>query len=326
MGAFDFSSHILGIDLGSFNLRIAKDDKIIFNERSTIGRDSETGRLMIFGNKVYELDQETFTNHNTIISNPINYTLSDFEGGEILFREALKKSLKQKSWFPKSIIAFTSIPINSSQVEIRAYRDSLEHMNVKKIHLIYNAVAISIGLKILFEKKDFIVIDFSASKIEVTVFSNSKPVENRIIRFGCVKLQRALGNYINRKYKVNPSKDQLFRMFKNYRFGINDKLFKIHNITITSQEVKKILEHYFIIIDDLLLECLESLDTTSYSKVLSNGIFFSGGGSYLDQICKRIAQPIRAPYSVSKNPDLDVINGIREVIKCPEKFNSLLFS
>ena len=57
-------------------------------------------------------------------------------------------------------------------------------------------------MNILFEKKNFILIDFSSSKIEIIVFANSLIISEGVIRLGTWKVFRLVKNYIRRKYKI----------------------------------------------------------------------------------------------------------------------------
>ncbi|MTI29884.1 rod shape-determining protein [Xanthovirga aplysinae] len=76
---------------------------------------------------------------------------------------------------------YFSLPINATEVEKRADRDSAEHAGAKEVNMIYQPLAAAIGMGIFFEKIDFILIDFSASKIEITIFANAIPISEDII-------------------------------------------------------------------------------------------------------------------------------------------------
>ena len=318
MSFFNFS-HIVGIDMGSYMLRILKDDRIIFNERSAVKIERARGYMVAIGTKVFEIEHEELDNFL-----PINYVIADFEKTEGLVKEAIRKVIPSRFLLPPSFIFYTTIPTMATEVEKRAYRDSIEHMNGKTIQLVYSPVSIAIGQNILFEKRDFIIVDFSASKVEITVFHDAEIIAKNHVRFGVIKLKKVLENHIKRNYKVAPSDDHLTRILQNYTAGANEKTIKIQNVSIPMSALQIALERYLLIAEDMLLECLESIDVIIRAKVLRNGLFFSGGGAYYKQICKRLANSLETGYSMSSSPELDVINGLKLIIRDPKKYSAQL--
>ncbi len=318
MSFFNFS-HIVGIDMGSFMLRILKDDRVVFNERASMARDRTTNKMVLLGNSVYEHNHESIVKYE-----PIDYVIADFAGAEQLVNSAVKKTIPNRFFLAASLISYTTVPTSITEVEKRAYRDSLEHMNSKAIYLIYSPVAIAIGQQLLFEKRDIIIVDFSASKVEITVFHDAEIIAKNHVRFGVIKLKKVLQNHIKRNYKVAPSDDHLTRILQNYTAGANEKTIKIQNVSIPMSALQIALERYLLIAEDMLLECLESIDVIIRAKVLRNGLFFSGGGAYYKQICKRFANSLETGYSMSSSPELDVINGLKLIIRDPKKYSAQL--
>jgi actin-like ATPase involved in cell morphogenesis len=73
------------------------------------------------------------------------------------------------------------------------------------------------------------------------------------------------------------------------------------------------------------LRFTDKITVEQRAKIFESGIYFSGGGSYFHAICKRMASPLKLPYHIGTAPELDVINGIREIIKDTQKFKAYIF-
>jgi rod shape-determining protein MreB and related proteins len=196
MRFLDFLTETIGVDPGTQSLRIIKEGKLIFNERSQISFDKIDNVFSGLGNSIRTTPKDT-------IIKPVNYSIWDFHGFETLLRGAIKKGLNSNSVIPKSYIMHYCIPTGTSEVEKRAYRDSGEHANAKEVYMIHQSCCAAIGLNILFEIKNFILIDFSSSKIEIAIFANSLLISVGSLRLGTWKIFSIVKNYIHRTYKID---------------------------------------------------------------------------------------------------------------------------
>ena len=320
MPLFNFH-YIAGFDLGTYKLRILKDNKLVCNERTSLVMEPDTHRILIIGDEVYKHELGELK-----ITNPVNYTLADFEAGEQLVHQMIKRYIpeEQRLLLPKSINAFAAIPGHASEVDLRAYRDSMEHMNASDIHLVYSNTAAAIGMKLVPEKRHFILIEFSASKMEVSFFYDGQPIKKGVVRMGTLKMEATIANYMKRKYNIKPTEEHLWGILQNFTSG-NDKTVAIQALKLTMNEINDLLNPFFFFYDELLLGLTDILTAEQRAKIFGGGIYFSGGGSYFHAICKRMASPLKLPYHIGTAPELDVINGIREVIKDTQKFKAYIF-
>lgn len=318
MGFLDIITKTIGVDPGSQNLRIIHNGQIIFNETAQLSIDPETNKVSGFGNK------SIYSKPNVIIK-PVNTVIADFHGFEQLLRGSLRSSLNERTWFPSNYKMYFSLPISATEVEKRAYRDSGEHAGAKEVYIIYQPCSSSIGMDILYEKKNFILVDFSASKVEITAFANSIPIAEGSIRIGTWKLQKAIRNYIFRNYKINLTGNQLEDLLFNLPNLGNE--FKIEHQTIKTNEIKHVLAPYFTIIEDQIHETLEQITNNKHiNQIISNGFYFTGGGAYINWLTEKIALNGKLKLTVSSNPLLDNINGLIKLIQSPENYKKYLMT
>jgi len=306
MGFLDFLRDTIGIDPGSKHLRIIKVNELVFNESAQISLDKITSRVTGLGNSI------KLTNNDVII-NPVNCAIADFHGFEILIRGAMKKGLNSKSIIPRSYRMYFSIPTNTTEIEKRAYRDSAEHAGAVEVHMIYQSCCSAIGLNILFEKKHFILIDFGYSKIEMTLFANSLLISTGVIRMGTSKIYRLIKNHLKRNYELSVTDREVDSILNELK--IDNFEIKIQNVTVQSSGLKDILDNFFALVNDEFLEIIERVSNhRDIDKVITAGIYFTGGGSTIDFLRDKIMFDSRIKRTVSQNPMIDNINGLKKIL------------
>lgn len=315
MNISNFLVKTVGIDPGSDHLRITNDKEIIFNEPSTISISIKNGKVSGFGNSTIYQDSEE-------IIQPIYHVNDDFVGFEQLLRNALRKGLQPKSkLFYPSTHMYLSLPITATPVDQRAYKDSAEHAGASKVYMIYQPYVAALGIGILSEKKDFILVDFSASKVEISVIANQEVISTGMVHFGTWKIKKVLFNFISRNFNLQLTDIEL----NNMLLSLPHTPSQLKPHTIDSQEVFNHLSACCTFIEDELMETIEKVDEhPSIDKILDNGIYFTGGGSYIEWIIKRLATGTKLNYYTSQTPLLDTIQGLMKVIRNPKEFDRYL--
>lgn len=315
MALLDFLKDTIGIDPGSQNLRIIKDGELVFNEKSQVsfnkGDNSETG----LGNSIG-------TTSNDVAVKPVEYAIADFQGFEILLRGAIKKGLNSKSPFPRSYIMYYCIPTSANEIEKRAYRDSGEHAGAVEIYMVHQSICAALSMNLLFEKKHFVLVDFSSSKIELTVFASSIIISECVIRNGTWRIFRLIRNFLRRKYKIEVSDNEIDSLLTTLNSKTSDEI-KIQYTQVKTGEIQDLLDNFFTLVNDEFTEAIERVSNhTDIDKVILNGIFFTGGGSAIDFLRDQIKLDNRIKRTTSQNPLLDNINGLKEIMKDKVKFKN----
>jgi rod shape-determining protein MreB len=320
MGLLDLLKETIGIDPGSQNLRIIKGGQLVFNETAQISINTGDNLVSGIGDSVRTTTQD-------IVLRPVNYVISDFQGFEMLLRGAIKKGLNSKSFIPKSYRMFYCIPTGTTEVDKRAFRDSGEHAGAVEVYMVHQSSCSAIALDLFTEKKHFILVDFSASKIEITIFANGLIISEGVIRMGTWKIYRLLRNHFHRKHKIEASEGDIEVLLMNLKKTDPQDEIKIQHVTIRVKEIHDVLGNYFNLVNDELQETIERVGNhPDIEKVIINGIYFTGGGSTIDFLRGQIKLDDRIKKTVSQNPLLDCINGLKMVIADKEKFENYLMT
>lgn len=314
MGLFDFLTETIGIDLGSQNLRIINKGKLIYNEPSIISVNVKDGIVSGIGQSIKHLE-----GHSLI--KPINYAIGDFQAAEEMLKGSISKGMNKGSVWKPSLKMFFCVPSSSTIVELRAYRDSAEHSGAKEVYMVHACFAAAIGMTILFEKKDFILIDFSASKIEMSVFADSIPIAARTLRLGTWQINSLIKNYLNREHSIKLSDAEL----EKFIFSLSEKKeseeMQVQGKTISMKVIDELLNHYFVLANDIMQEAIEEAKPNlKFNAIKTNGVYYTGGGSFSNYLRSKINLGIDLKKQLSNTPLLDCTNGIIQVIANPEKY------
>lgn len=318
MGYRSTFTNTIIVDAGSENLRISYRGKVVFNEYSCISIDHTNKRISGFGNSVLKTDRQI---------KPVNRVLFDFHAFEHLLRKAIKSATNKRSWLPVSYKMYFTIPCSTSEVEKRAYRDSAEHAGARAVYMVHQPNAIAVGMRLLLENKHFIIIDFGASKIEMTAIAESNIIGTISSPFGTWKFKALIRSFIKRKYEIILDDIDADRLLHVLFDKLKDRII-LEGKEITSSELEEYVMPYIRIINDDFLELVEKIENSPHFKsVIANGIFFSGGGTSYKGLMSQIIKlkELRNKITVSESPLLDNINGATKIVNHISEFESIIF-
>src|SRR5512133_2489996 len=126
MGLFSFLTQEIAIDLGTANTIIIHNDKIVVDEPSIVTIDLKTEKLVAIGEKARQMQGKTHANLKTI--RPLrDGVIADFNAAEQMIRGMIRMINPKNRFFTPSLKIVVGIPSGSTEVEIRAVRDSSEH-------------------------------------------------------------------------------------------------------------------------------------------------------------------------------------------------------
>ena len=146
MGFFSFVQEI-AMDLGTANTIIISDDKIVVDEPSVVALDRRTDKMIAVGNEAKMMYEKTHENIRTI--RPLrDGVIADFSACEQMMRGLIKMVHTGSRLFSPSLRMVIGVPSGSTEVELRAVRDSAEHADGRDVNLIFEPMAAAIGIGI----------------------------------------------------------------------------------------------------------------------------------------------------------------------------------
>ena len=339
MGLFSFTKEI-AIDLGTANTIIIHNDKIVIDEPSIVALDTKTGKLIAVGTEAQQMQGKEPEGIRTV--RPLRKgVIADFNAAELMIRGLVKKVSTKSNWFSPSLRMVVGIPSGSTEVEIRAVRDSSEHAGGRDVYMIYEpmAAALGIGLDVQAPEGNMIV-DIGGGSTEIAVISLGGIVSNNSIRIAGDDLTADIQEYMSRQHNVKVSE----RMAERIKIHVGAALTDLGDdapedyivrgpnritalpmeVPVNYQEVAHCLEKSIAKIETAILSALEQTPPELYADIVLNGIYLAGGGALLRGLDKRLTDKINIPFHIAEDPLLSVAKGTGIALKNVDRFSFLM--
>ena len=204
MGFFSFIQEI-AMDLGTANTIIISDDKIVVDEPSVVALNRIDGKMIAVGQKAKMMYEKTHDNIRTV--RPLrDGVIADFSACEQMMRGLIKMVHSGSRLFSPSLRMVIGVPSGSTEVELRAVRDSAEHADGRDVYLIFEPMAAAIGIGIDVEAPEGnMIVDIGGGSTEIAVISLGGIVSNNSIRVAGDDLTSDIQEYMSRQHNVKVS-------------------------------------------------------------------------------------------------------------------------
>jgi len=337
--AFSFFTQDLAIDLGTANTVIMVNDKIVVDEPSIVAIDQNTGKPIAFGQTARMMHGRTHANIKTI--RPLkDGVIADFNAAEMMIRGFIKMINYKNSIFTPSLRMVVSIPSGSTEVEIRAVRDSSEHAGGRDVYMIYEPMAAAVGIGLDVEAPTGnMVVDIGGGTTEIAVISLGGIVVNQSIRVAGDGFTYEIQQYMRQqhsikvceltaediKIKVGAALSELDEYPEPYLVR-GPNLMTAHpvEVSVTSQEIAHCIDKSLAKIETAIISVLEQTPPELYADIVQKGIFLTGGGALLRGLDKRLYEKINIKFHVSEDPLHAVVKGTSIALKSASKLPYLM--
>ena len=338
MGLFSFTKEI-AIDLGTANTIIIHNGKIILDEPSIVAVDTRTGKMVAVGHEAKLMQGKEWEGIKTI--RPLRQgVIADFNAAELLIRGLIKKATPKNSWFSPSLRMVVGIPSGSTEVEIRAVRDSSEHAGGRDVYMIYEPMAAALGIGLDVEAPEGnMVVDIGGGSSEIAVISLGGIVSNKSIQIAGDDLTDDIQEHMRRAHNMKVGERTAELIKKNVGSALTEldnppEDFIVHGpnqmtalpmeVPVSYQEISHCIEKSISKIEAAVLSALEQTPPELYADIVKNGIYLAGGGALLRGLDKRLTDKIGIKFHIAEDPLLAVAKGTGVALKNIERFNFLI--
>jgi rod shape-determining protein MreB len=326
----------VGIDLGTANTLVYVRGKgIVVNEPSIVAVDRASQEVLAIGNEAKEMLGRT-PDHVVTIRPLKDGVIADFEKTEEMLRAFIRKVQNNRLFGrPRIVIC---VPSGITEVEKRAVRDSAESAGAREVFLIAEPMAAAIGIGLPVEMPvGNMVIDIGGGTSEIAVIALSGIVASTSIRVGGDEMDRALVQYLKKKYNLLIG-DRTAEQIKieigtavavdpelETRVKGRDLVGGIpKTITLTSAEVREALSEPISQIVDAVRISLERTPPELAADILDRGIILSGGGALLRGLDQRLREETSLPINVVEDPLTCVVRGTGKVLENLQDYHKVL--
>ncbi len=328
------------MDLGTANTVIISDDEIVVDEPSVVALDRRTDKMIAVGNTakmMYEKEQP----HIRTIRPLRDGVIADFSACEQMMRGLIKMVHTGHRLFSPSLRMVIGVPSGSTEVELRAVRDSAEHAGGRDVYLIFEPMAAAVGIGLDVEAPEGnMIVDIGGGTTEIAVISLGGIVANNSIKVAGDDLTADIQEYMGRQHNVRVSE----RMAERIKISVGSALTDLGDeapedfivvgpnkitalpmeVAVCYQEIAHCLDHTVARIESAVLNALEQTPPELYADIVRNGIYLTGGGALLRGLARRLSDKIKIQFHVADDPLHCVAKGTGIALQNVDRFMFLM--
>jgi rod shape-determining protein MreB len=232
------------------------------------------------------------------------------------------------------------IPSGSTEVEIRAVRDSSEHAGGRDVYMIYEPMAAALGIGLDVEAPEGnMIVDIGGGSTEIAVISLGGIVSNKSIRIAGNELTHDIQEHMGRVHnlKVGTTMAELIKI------NVGSALTELDNppedfivcgpnrmsalpmeVPVSYQEISRCIETTITKMEDAIMAALQQTPPELYADIVRNGIYLAGGGALLRGLDKRFTDKIGIQFKIAEDPLHAVAKGTGVALKNINRFSFLI--
>ncbi len=338
MGLFALTQE-LAIDLGTANTLIIYNGKVVVDEPSIVALDVHSGKLMSIGHRARQMFEKTNPNIRTI--RPLkDGVIADFNATELMLKGLIKKVKMSGSLFSPSLRMVICIPSGSTNVEIRAVRDSAVHAGAREVFMIFEPMAAALGAGLDVEAPEgSMVIDIGGGTSEIACISLGGIVCSESINIAGDVFTLDIQNYVRQQHNIRIGErtaeaikcsigaalTELDDAPEDYVVTGPDMLTALpKTVKLNYAEIAYCLEKSLVKLDAALMKVLESTPPELYSDIVRNGVFLAGGGALIRGLDRRLFEKTGIQFHIAEDPLRAIARGTGVALKNIDQFSFLM--
>ena len=338
MGIFSLTQE-LAIDLGTANTLIIYNGKVVVDEPSIVALDAHTGKVMAIGDQARQMQGRENPNIKTI--RPLKAgVIADFNATELMLRGLIKKVRTASSMFSPSLRMVICIPSGSTNVEIRAVRDSAEHAGGRDVYMIFEPMAAALGAGLDVEAPEGnMIIDIGGGTSEIACISLGGIVCSESINIAGDVFTEDIKNYVRQQHNIRIGErtaeaikcaigaavPELEDEPEDFEItGPNILTSLPQTVTLSYNEIAYALEKSLVKLDAALMKVLETMPPELYADIVKKGVYLAGGGALIKGLDKRLSNKSGLPFHIADDPLRAIARGTGIAMKNIDKFSFLM--
>jgi rod shape-determining protein MreB len=255
--------------------------------------------------------------------------IADFVATEEMLRQFIKRT--------KSILGFRKprilicVPAGATPVERRAVYDTAVSLGARKVFLIAEPVAASLGAGLPIEEPGgAMVVDIGGGSTDIAVLSGGIIVSARTLRCAGNAMDEAIVRYVRHEHQLligEANAERIKIEAGTAQANVNGRAAEVHirgrdlrkglakSVVLTPKDVAEALSEPIEEIADFVQRALEELPPDILSDITRRGIHLTGGGALLDKIDAALTRRVGVKFHVQRNPMHCVVKGSAAVLE-----------
>ena len=324
----------LGIDLGTATVLVyVKGKGVVLKEPSVVAINRNNNKVLAVGEEARKMIGRT--PGNIIAVRPLrDGVISDYDITEKMLKSFIKKALgKRRVIAPRVVVC---IPSAATEVEKRAVIDAAINSGAKKVNLIEEPLAASIGAGLdITQPNGHMIVDIGGGTTDIAIISLGGVVIRESIKVAGDKFDEAIIKYVRMKYKIligektaedlKVSVGSVFKDSRNISTSIKGRNLITGlpgEVLISTEELREALMEPVSMILESVKSVLEQTPPELAADIIERGILMTGGGALIDGLDKLIEDSTGIKVNVASNSIEAVALGTGEVLKYASKLDN----
>ena len=311
-----FFSHDLGVDLGTSNVLIYKNDEgIVAREPSVVAVDKNTGKILQVGSAARNMLGRT--PGNVVAMHPLkDGVVSDHEMTVKMLQHLFRVTDNSRLFTPKPRVVI-SVPSGITEIEERTVINAALEAGARRVYLIEEPLAAALGAGLdISGPTGHMVINVGGGTTNIAILSMNGVATASSVKVAGNHFDEAIARYVRRKYQViigqataEDIKIQVGALCRRDESSISIKgrdsrTGLPRELTITSSEL---LEHEILLrparqILEEIASVFEDSSAELVGDIAETGIVLTGGGSQLYGMDVFIQESTGIPCTIADDP------------------------
>ena len=312
----------IAIDIGQANVRIYEKEKgLVIHDKCVLALDTSTKEIKAVGEDAYKMIGRLPGKIKCI--QPLeNGVIADFEAASMLLNEYFKKSHLNSSFLRPEI--YLSYPINSTEVIKTAYRDLGESLESKKVVLVEDIYAASLGVGFDMDKSQAsFIMNIGSGITSMAIVSMNSILKAKSISVAGSKFNSSIREFIKQNHhlligdiaieNIKVNLVNLDRADKSVTEKISgrDLISGLPTvITVTQVEMSKAIKEDVEFLVKEIKNFLEEIDPSALEDILDSGLVISGESAKLTGLISYLKKELKIPVLMAESPETAIIDGL----------------
>jgi len=309
-------SHDLGVDLGTSNILIYKNDEgIIAREPAVVAVDRNTGKILQVGSAARNMLGRT--PGNVVAMHPLkDGVVCDHERTVKMLQHMFRAADKSRLFTPKPRV-IVSVPSGITEIEERTVINAALEAGARRVYLIEEPLAAALGAGLdISQPTGHMVINIGGGTTNIAVLSMNGVANASSLKLAGNHFDEAIARYVRRKHQViigqataEDIKMQVGAVYPRGEASITVKgrdarTGMPRELTITASELleQKVLLRFALQIAEEISAILEDTSAELVGDLTENGIVLTGGGCQVYGMDAFLQDRTGIPCTIADDP------------------------
>jgi len=331
MGVSRAFSDDIAIDLGTANTLVHVVGRgIIIDEPSVVAVQVRGGERVMLAVGLKAKAMQGKTPEPVEIVRPMrDGVIADFVATEEMLRQFISRAKSMLGFRrPRILIC---VPAGATPVERRAVYETAVSAGARKVHLIEEPVAASLGAGLPIDGPSaFMVVDIGGGTTDIAVLHRGQVVQARSLRIAGNAMDEAIVRYVRRQHGLVIGEWNAERIKIEAGTALlepNGRLVEVHikgrdiregrfkSVALGPRDMAEALAGPIGEMAEFIQRALEDLTPEIADRVARRGVVLTGGGALLDRLDVALSQGVGVRFVVPESPMHCVIKGTAAVLE-----------